>query len=117
MRALLLLLLLVLLAGCTVCSPENCPDGCCDARGQCIVEPKAHAECGLGGGACVDCAAQGMECVNSQCALRCSPVNCAGCCAGTQCIPFSGQSNLRCGAGGITCTVCAKSCSSAGVCQ
>lgn len=115
MRA-LFLVLFVSLTGCYVCTPDTCADGCCSASGACIVSPIEHNACGLGGGACMDCTAQGMECVNSQCVGKCSAATCAGCCLGTQCVQTANQSSMRCGLNGATCTVCARGCT-AGVCQ
>lgn len=115
MRA--LLLLLVFLSGCYVCSPETCADGCCSASGTCIVAPVDDDACGLGGGACVDCRASGQACQRSVCVARCTPANCNGCCAGTQCVAVSAQTSQRCGTGGETCQVCLRSCGPSGVCQ
>lgn len=111
-----LALCLSLAAGCAECNAQSCSDGCCNPQGQCVVQPTADAECGLGGGACQNCTPLGLSCVANQCTPRCNAANCAGCCAGTTCVAVPTQTAQRCGTGGGVCTVCAGTCS-AGACR
>jgi hypothetical protein len=71
-----------------VCSPANCPLGCCDASGVCQ-DGFLDTQCGSGGIACLDCTASSSACAVNQTPRGCTGVatTCpsvyAGCPAGT----------------------------------
>jgi hypothetical protein len=85
-----------------VCTPQSCPNGCCDENGECRSGNTSQV-CGTGGQACARCPA-GQGCRNGVCA--CTPQSCPdGCCAsdGT-CQP--GNAFGACGVGGNACAGC-----------
>lgn len=94
------------------CGPSNCPNGCCDANGQCRVGSDTRA-CGSAGGRCSDCVGNGFTlCTRSRVCGRddeaCSATTCAGCCAidegRRRCL--SGTEPSACGRRGSTCSDC-----------
>ncbi len=89
------------------CGPLTCPDGCCDAQGQCQ-EGNSDVECGVSGTSCGDCTKSGLHCAPQGFCYQgahCGPDNCAGCCDGTgQCRP--GAANQFCGQYGKLCDNC-----------
>ncbi len=88
--------------GQCVCTPQSCPNGCCDDNGLC--QPgNTRLDCGTGGQTCARCGA-GQSCQNGVCV--CTPQSCPnGCCAadGT-CQP--GDAFQACGTGGNACAGC-----------
>lgn len=98
----------VLAAGCYECSAENCPDGCCSAKGVCIVQPTSDLECGMGGLLCQNCTERlGSACLDHQCKPRCNVSTCTGCCteSGT-CISAGAENEMACGDRGAICQSC-----------
>jgi hypothetical protein len=96
------------------CSPQNCPNGCCNGAGQCI-DPPTSQECGWFGDVCTSCGAATCNgkagCYSAQ--FTCNQSNCGGCCIGmtsptdaaaAMCVP--GTTPLGCGFGGAECTAC-----------
>jgi hypothetical protein len=88
------------------CGPNNCK-GCC--AGDVCVGGQSDAQCGTGGLACSDCAAQNQFCNGStgQCQSiqpLCDATNCKGCCAGDVCV--TSETDAQCGLGGKACTDC-----------
>ncbi len=90
------------------CGPVTCPDGCCDADGNCV-GGKESASCGQKGQACQNCAAASQECAPQGFCFtgkHCGPDNCAGCCTLTgECV--AGSANDACGQYGSICSSCA----------
>jgi hypothetical protein len=84
----------------------DCPGGCCDDAGVCR-SGQDDANCGAGGGACVDCVSSGQTCSPTlqQCIVQGACGACSGCCVGTECV--TGTSTTACGAGGAQCANCA----------
>ena len=89
------------------CGPQTCPDGCCDAAGQCVTG-KENKSCGQKGQSCKDCAAASEECAPQGFCFagkHCGPDNCAGCCTLTgEC--QAGGANDACGQYGTICANC-----------
>ncbi len=105
--------------GTCVCDATSCPNGCCDASKNCIVDNAAT--CGTGGVKCSSTTNCGSEtCVNGSC------VDCGNCHAGTGvCCTSSGVCSINqfpnCGLGGPTaCNRCDASktstCNASGKC-
>ncbi len=98
------------------CSAQNCPTGCCDSAGDCVLGTNATL-CGSAGNACQSCTSQGEQCLNQRCVLVpdasvCNAQTCpAGCCdtAGT-CV--TGGFDTQCGDFGGACQNCLNSRSS-----
>ncbi len=101
--------------GAPTCNPATCPDGCCDENGTCVAGGSSIDACGAGGGACVDCVAQGFDTCDQtthSCARlvdTCDQATCPnGCClvtpGGTLC--EDGTSRDACGSNAATCTDC-----------
>ena len=101
--------------GAPTCNPATCPDGCCDENGSCVAGGSSIDACGSGGGACVDCVAQGFDTCDStthSCARQvdtCDQESCPnGCClvtpGGTLC--EDGTSSDACGGNASTCADC-----------
>jgi hypothetical protein len=61
-------------SGQCACTPDSCPDGCCDAAGACRIDD--DEACGTGGGACDVCDGAGETCGGSGQAgvCGCTPV-------------------------------------------
>jgi len=90
------------------CGPATCPNGCC-AGNTCVVGTQDNA-CGpTGGGACNDCTASNQVCQGRQCADKCGPGNCAGCCRPSNTCDPLGIDNNSCGQGGVACANCTAS--------
>lgn len=89
------------------CGPLTCPDGCCDAQGQCK-DGNSNTECGVSGTKCGDCTAAGLSCAPQGFCYQgkhCGSDTCAGCCDGTgTCQP--GNSSAACGQYGKLCDNC-----------
>lgn len=84
--------------GPTVCGPQSCPNGCCDAAGQC--QPGGSLQvCGIGGLACKACPSAPPNatatCSHGTCGYTCDFDPC-----GSTCCP----SNQHCDAGPVCCT-------------
>jgi hypothetical protein len=97
------------------CGPTTCPDGCCNASGQCVAyTSQSSGTCGKGGLACGKCA-NGDSCSNGACS--CGGTMCNGCC-GTSNTCVSPTSNTQCGANGAMCQACSsdQTCNSQGEC-
>lgn len=86
-----------------LCTPQNCK-GCC-AGDVCVVS-ETDSQCGLGGAACADCAAQSETCSSGTCVSTCNAKNCPGCCQSGTC--FAGFLDSRCGSAGNACTDCTQ---------
>jgi hypothetical protein len=87
------------------CTPDTCPNGCCDANGVC--QPgTATSECGFGGEPCHVCTPPEQCRANGTCRASCGPDTCPnGCCdANGECL--SGDENVACGTGGVQCVPC-----------
>jgi hypothetical protein len=91
------------------CDVDTCPNGCCDADGQCLAGHVGSA-CGTGGDSCVACtgtASCGGGGVAQKCGT-CNASNCPnGCCSAAGC--QVGTATAACGAGGQTCVACGGS--------
>lgn len=105
--------------GVASCSPATCA-GCCDGV-TCLAGTDSIA-CGRAGGACTNCGAN-AECVppgqpnerTCRAIPRCTPANCAGCCAGDACVVAT--TPAACGKGAEACRACgANETCVAGVC-
>jgi hypothetical protein len=99
--------------GSCSCGGAKCA-GCCQGS-QCVTATSSQA-CGSGGAQCSMCVA-GQECAASGCV--CDATSCpSGCCSGSTCIAYTGQSEMTCGTAGATCGPCSTGtrCSSAGQC-
>ena len=96
------------------CDSSN-PGGACGSGLVCVggVCCNASAVCGA------TCCAADQTCAAGQCSPArsdggspdgggpsCSAATCAGCCAGTICIPFASEGNGQCGASGAACAAC-----------
>jgi hypothetical protein len=95
--------------GSGACSVSSCPNGCCDAHGQC--QPGTDdPECGNGGEACESCVALGFTACDatqhacSNLVPQCIPETCPGCCVGASC--FGGNDPNDCGLGAVACQAC-----------
>lgn len=92
----------------TICGPSNCPFGCCNGFGECVLP--TNDACGWSGSACQQCPSNtSCEAVFgcSTTLQTCGPSNCAGCCNFSNpilCLP--GTATFRCGFGGATCMGC-----------
>lgn len=82
------------------CDVTNCPNGCCDAEGNCITTPDA-TKCGGGGDACTACGSS-QECKDGKC--TCTTASCSGCCDGDTC--KTGNTKAECGKSGEACQAC-----------
>ena len=51
-----------------MCSPQNCPMGCCTEAGVCVAGGE-NASCGSNGNTCVNCINAGQVCGNGVCAV------------------------------------------------
>ena len=96
------------------CSLSTCPDGCCDASGQCRTGSDSLA-CGNFGNQCLDCVAGGGTCAKTtkECGkllTSCDATSCPnGCCAkgdGNTFLCLSGVGDVSCGKGGAACADC-----------
>jgi hypothetical protein len=89
--------------GMPACGPQNCK-GCC--IGDVCVGGGDNTACGLGGGACQNCAGKNQVCDGKgTCAVAtCGPANCPGCCQGNACVLMT--STAACGKGGAACAPC-----------
>jgi hypothetical protein len=86
------------------CGPATCPNGCCDANGECVT-PSEQA-CGLFGEACTSCGPNGYckgGCITPT--TNCGPQNCGGCCVGPN-YCADGVHGAICGHGGEPCARC-----------
>jgi len=97
--------------GVTVCSPSNCPSGCCNfLTNACIpLTAQTNASCGIGGRQCLSCAPNDF-CKDGTCTgpAACDFDTCPnGCCQGNSCVPTTAQTSTTCGVGGGTCQSCA----------
>ncbi len=104
--------------GATACV---CPNGCCDAEGQCRPGTEVDA-CGAPGHACVNCMSSGFSSCDKDllaCMMKmtyCHPSNCpTGCCqaVGAMSVCVDGTSPKACGIGGQFCQTCSGDCDSA----
>jgi hypothetical protein len=59
------------------CSPNSCPNGCCDQNDRCVLGTDDMA-CGMGGMDCTSCADQGEMCNAGSCTSA-TPMMDAGC--------------------------------------
>ncbi|MDP9034929.1 MAG: hypothetical protein M3O50_08980 [Myxococcota bacterium] len=94
--------------GGRACNAQTCPNGCCDAAGNCQAGSNL-TECGSFGGRCVDCSLLGAQCSGNACvgsdAGTPCPQSCTGCCDRSgQCQP--GFVDSLCGELGNTCQDC-----------
>ncbi len=92
--------------------------GCCDAAGTCLAGDAPNA-CGLGGVACLPCAALGFDCVSGACrgvAPVCDASTCSGCCD-AQGLCRDGTQVDACGAGAAACVSCGALGCVSGSCQ
>ncbi|MFO0663387.1 MAG: hypothetical protein U0174_05520 [Polyangiaceae bacterium] len=107
----------------TKCSSETCPDGCCDATGQCRIGSDSRA-CGNLGNQCLDCVAGGGTCApqTKECGKElttCDATSCPnGCCSKNPSGTFlclAGSGDTACGKGGAACENCgaSRTCSAA----
>jgi hypothetical protein len=86
------------------CGPATCPNGCCDANGECVTP--TDQSCGLFGEACTSCGPNQYckgSCITPT--TNCGPENCGGCCAGASACA-DGVHGALCGHGGEQCTRC-----------
>ncbi|MBK7863566.1 MAG: hypothetical protein IPJ65_34170 [Archangiaceae bacterium] len=101
------------------CDSTNCAGGCC-VSGVCLLPAfQSPLACGVGGGICQSCGT-GNSCTNGSCISQtCNAQSCPfGCCAGNQCVGFTSQSSVVCGAGGQQCAPCPPGLScNAGMCS
>lgn len=93
--------------GQATCSPQTCPDGCCDEDNTCH-SPANASFCGIRGAACVTCLPEQVcnpttgVCSNDP---GCNENTCDGCCTTAgQCV--GGDTPAACGEGGVKCDVC-----------
>lgn len=76
-------------AGACICTPQSCPDGCCDGAQVC--QPgDTNQVCGTGGARCASCGT-GQACQDQQCVCvptctgkACGPDGCGGSCGTCQ---------------------------------
>lgn len=97
------------------CSPATCPNGCCDARGQCRTGTDTQA-CGSLGQSCNDCIARGFDFCDTptrSCGRNvqsCDAKTCPdGCCqkgVDGNLVCVQGTSNTACGKSGEACNDC-----------
>lgn len=85
------------------CTPQSCPNGCCDEFGDCRgFSAQTSFTCGRGGAACVECNARGgsytQSCEEGVCCTNfLSPcTSSAECCPGYSCQPDRFDSALKC---------------------
>jgi hypothetical protein len=52
--------------GARMCSPQNCPTGCCTEAGVCVAGGE-NASCGNAGNTCTNCVASGLICGDGAC--------------------------------------------------
>lgn len=94
-------------APATACTPQSCPQGCCD--GDTCVTNITPDQCGSSGQACAKC--QANEACKGVCyrpQSNCGPSNCKGCCLGNNDCA-AGNFGVACGAGGQQCARCVPS--------
>lgn len=95
---------------CTApCSSQSCPNGCCNADGECKTVQNA-SYCGTGGTSCKSCA-ENETCESGECVELSCRQSCQGCCRDGNCL--SGQGADACGELGESCRDCTpgRSCS------
>ncbi len=103
------------------CDSTSCPEGCCSANGECIVDALQDVNaCGAGGQACNSCSNDAIDCVGGVCIedQPCLDFCTDGCCTPqVQCLGFTEQDPDTCGTEGM-CMACTgdDSCIS-GVCS
>lgn len=102
--------------GACACNAQSCPNGCCNASGQCVpYASQTFTSCGAGGASCGACGT-GLDCSTATGTCVCDAARCpSGCCSGGPtgtCEAYSTQTAASCGTAGATCSPCGN-----GVCD
>jgi hypothetical protein len=88
------------------CTPGQQID--CACPGSSLKGTQVCRESGVGFDRCTGCPEDGGVAADSGTVGGSPCGDCAGCCAGTTCVPFATQTNASCGATGTSCAACSS---------